>query len=166
MEEKWKDIKGYDGDYQISNYGRVKSFKKNKEMIIKGSINGKNKPDDFGYLFHMLSKNGKKKSYSKHILVWDHFGNKERGMLDVDHKDNNSLNNNIDNLQLLSHRENCSKDKKGYTSEYTGVYYRKSRNKWQSNITISGKSIYLGIFKTEYDAHLAYQQKLKDTDEY
>ena len=49
--EIFKDIKGYEGLYEISNYGRVKSFKWNKEKILKGNINNK------GYLRVTLLKN-------------------------------------------------------------------------------------------------------------
>ena len=78
----------------------------------------------------------------------------------VDHIDNNKLNNKLYNLQLITHRENISKDKKG-SSKYTGVCWHKIKNKWQSSIAINGKIKYLGIFTNEIEAAQAYQNELK-----
>jgi len=159
-QEIFKDIKGFEGFYQISNFGRVKSLSRKfspTERILKVGINSQ------GYYSTNFSKDGKLKSYAPHHLVWDAFGNKKRnGMkLQVDHIDNNRLNNRIDNLQLLSNRENCTKynlqnDKS--TSKYVGVCW--NGKKWQAGININGKTKYLRSFTNEYDAHLAYQKAL------
>jgi len=73
------------------------------------------------------------------------------------------LNNRVDNLQLVSPRENSSKDRHG-SSKYTGVNWLKNRGKWQANIQIDGKLKYLGVFDKEINAHNAYQKALSKLD--
>jgi hypothetical protein len=154
--EIFKDIPDYEGIYQVSNLGNVKSLKNGKEKIL-----WKNKKVS-GYYCVGLSKNNTRKFFKTHQLVAIAFlGHKPDGhKLVVDHIDNDRLNNRLDNLQLISQRKNTSKDRKG-TSKYTGVYWHKNRNKWRAEIKISGKRKYLGLFETEYHAHLAYQNALK-----
>tara|TARA_R110000803_G_scaffold1757_1_gene5738 strand:- start:133 stop:654 length:522 start_codon:yes stop_codon:yes gene_type:complete len=169
MKEVFKDIPNYEGLYQISNLGRLKSLdrvtiRKNKIPI---SIKGRFIIcflDKVGYYRVSLSKYGKYKKYRLHQLVAMAFLNhKPNGYkMIVDHIDNNKLNNELSNLQLISHRENCSKDKKGGSSIFIGVHWCKNRKKWISNIRINGCKKNLGSFDSEYDAHLAYQSKLKE----
>lgn len=156
----WKNIEGYEGHYQISNCGQVKSLKWNKERLLKPSTNGS------GYYYVNISKNNRVKNFSIHTLLWDHFGDSKRDgrKLQVDHKDENKLNNHIDNLQLLKPRSNVSKsvDKSKTTSKYIGARWHKGGNKWVSQIRINNKYTHLGYFNTEYEAHLSYQQALKN----
>jgi hypothetical protein len=154
MEEIWKDIPEYEGIYQISNLGRVKSLKFGKEKILNGWIRRD------GYIAVNLMYN-KRKTYRLHQLIAITFLNhKPNGhKIVVDHIDNNKLNNRLDNLQLVSQRLNVSKDRKG-SSKYTGVSWNKTAKKYKAEITINGKINYLGLFINEYDAHLAYQNKL------
>jgi hypothetical protein len=166
--EIWKDVPGYEGIYQVSDMGNVKSLSREvlrngkypiiiKEKILKPVLNSN------GYLILGLSKNGFIKKITVHTLVAMVFLNhKPDGThkIVVDHINNNKLDNRLVNLQLISQRENSSKDKKGGTSKYVGV--RSSAiNKWRAEITINGKLKYLGTFTDEYEAHLAYQKALK-----
>lgn len=156
MNEIFKDIPDYEGIYQVSNLGNVKSLKNGKERMLAKVV------DSVGYYRVVLFKNGNQKTFKTHQLIAMAFlGHKPNGnKIVVDHIDNNKLNNRLDNLQLISQRENLSKDKK-YTSKYQGAYWRKDASKWISLIRINGRLKYLGYFKTEYDAHLAYQSALK-----
>ncbi len=77
----------------------------------------------------------------------------------VDHINNDPLNNKLYNLQLITQRENVSKDKKG-TSKYTGGSWSKTANKWTSNIRINGKIKHLGFYIKEKEAAQAYQKEL------
>ena len=104
MIEDWKDIEGYEGHYQISNLGNVKSlYHKNKcgiiyrEKILKPVFNGKN------YQISLCS-GGNVKIYLIHRLVAKAFLGKSD--LLVDHIDGNKLNNNINNLEYVTPREN------------------------------------------------------------
>lgn len=108
MEEVWKDIKDYEGLYQVSNMGRVKSLPKlkktptttfmTKEIIKKANICK-------GYLRLGLKKNGITKSYFVHCLVAQAFLGDANG-LTVNHKDENKLNNRADNLEYMTLAEN------------------------------------------------------------
>ena len=97
MEEQWKDIIGYEGLYEISNLGRVKSLIKYKgtdERILKPLKNKK------GYLQVILHKDKKIKNYVIHRLVALHFiPNDDLSKTQVNHKDENKENNNVNNLE-------------------------------------------------------------------
>ncbi len=152
--EEWRDIKGYKGDYQVSNLGRVKSLKQIKERIMKPS-NSKR------YLTINLSKSDKKKTFEVHQLVaiafLDHTpcGHKQV----VDHIDNNPLNNHANNLQIIRHRENVSKGRN--RSLPTGVYATR-HGRFYSLIYINGKQFHLGTFPTPEEASEAYQARLSE----
>jgi hypothetical protein len=79
----------------------------------------------------------------------------------VDHINSNKLDNRVENLQLITQRENSSKDIKNKTSKYTGVSWCKHRGKWLSQIYLNKKTYNLGRFNCELSAHLAYINKLK-----
>ena len=164
LKEELKPIQDYKGLYEISNYGYVRSFKRKgnwKDRILKGGINWR------GYRMVGLYKDGKHKTYKMSLLVWDHFGDRPRNghLLQVDHKDNNKQNDRIDNLQLLTDRENTSK---GYlqngkkTSRFTGVCWDKSSKKWVAKIYINNKRKVLGYFIDEKEASNKYQEALKN----
>lgn len=95
--EEWRDVIGYEGLYQVSNFGRVKSAKINKPMsqwISKG------------YLMISLRKKGYKKNYLVHKLVADIFLPKNDLRVFINHKDENKLNNVVENLEWVTTREN------------------------------------------------------------
>ena len=157
--EIWKDITGFEGLYQVSSLGRVKSFKWGKERILNYGANS------CGYLMICLHKD--KKNFIKYIhrIVWDAFGSSPRNgrILQIDHIDNNKLNNRIENLQLLSSRENNSKKiYENKSSKYKGVTWFKRDLKWRAQIKINGKLKHLGYFTSEKKAAEAYQQALNE----
>jgi hypothetical protein len=161
MQEIFKDIPGYEKFYQVSNLGSVKSLgnnKKRKEKLLKAALNNK------GYYTVSLSKDFKMKTIQVHQLVAMAFLNhKPHGhKIVVDHINNIKTDNRLENLQLISHRENASKDRKGYSSKYVGVHLCKIVNKWISRIYINGKTKHLGIFDNELLAKKAYQKALNE----
>lgn len=160
MDEVWKDIPNYEGIYQVSNLGRVKSFKYKNERILKQGNDGK------GYLQVCLMKNSKRRKFTIHQLVamafLDHTPN---GMkIVVDHIDGNKNNNNLSNLQLLTQRQNTQKSNIVTTSKYIGVTKSKDSKKWRSTIKINGKNKHLGMFKCELAAAVAYNKALKELE--
>lgn len=158
--EIFKDIPSYEGMYQVSNLGRVKSLKLNGEKILKPVI-GRN-----GYLQVKLCNKEKQKNVKIHQLAAMAFLNHTPcgHKIVVDHKNNDKQDNRLSNLQLISQRENASKDKKG-SSKFTGVYWKKEDNKWSSQIIINGKKKYLGLFNSEVEASEYYQAALKSIEE-
>lgn len=104
MQEIWKDIKGYEGLYQVSNMGNVKSLnyhRSGEERIRKPIVDSK------GYLAVNLYKNGKCKRLLVHRLVLMTFAPIDNmKKLDVNHRDENKKNNNLDNLEWCSRSYN------------------------------------------------------------
>lgn len=99
MEEQWKQIKGYENEYLISSYGRVKTLYTNK---IRGY--GSNKK---GYLNVVLYKNGERKFFAVHRLVASHFIPNPNNYPCVDHIDTNPRNNNVENLRWCTYSMNA-----------------------------------------------------------
>lgn len=158
--EVWKTIDGYE-DYQVSNLGRVKSLLFNRERILK-NVKGLN-----GYLQVGLRRNKTEKKITVHVLVAMMFhGHKPNGYkVVVDHIDNNKLNNRADNLQIITNRENSSKDKNGGASNYVGVHFDKENKKWRAGIYFSNRHVHLGSFKYEIEAKNAYDKALNELNQ-
>lgn len=156
--EIWKDVPTYEGEYQVSNYGNVRSIRFNKCRYLKITINTN------GYYIASISKDSKSKTYKVHQLVAMAFlGHNPCGMdLVVDHKNDDKLDNRVENLQIVTQRFNAYKTQGKHSSKYKGVSWHKQAHKWMSEIRINKKKYYLGLFVYEYDAHLAYQSKLKE----
>lgn len=154
LTEMWKDVSGYENRYKISNSGKVFSIRKDRMLNLRR--------DTRGYCQVFLSKEKQSRNIKTHILVWEHFGNKPRDgrKLQVDHIDENKLNNRIDNLQLLTNRQNINKShsKRNKSSRYEGTFYDNYYKKYKSKIYIDGKNIDLGYHKREILAALAYQK--------
>ena len=96
--EIWKDIKNYEGLYQVSNLGRVKSLYYNK--ILQNAV------QKDGYFQVSLSKNGIQKMYLVHRLVAEAFLPNPHNYPCVNHKDENPLNNNVENLEWCTYEYN------------------------------------------------------------
>lgn len=105
MTEIWKDVVGYDGLYQVSNLGRIKSYYGKNGKITNRTRLLSGKLDKNGYVEVRLCKEGKVTYQRVHRLVAMHFlcGDKS---LQVNHKDGNKSNNCIDNLEYVTPKEN------------------------------------------------------------
>jgi hypothetical protein len=165
--EEWRDVVGYEGYYQVSNLGRIKSLKRIVERIngwrtVPEKFLSEHK-DNSGYLFVGISKNGKSKSTKIHQLVAMAFlGHKPDGhKLVVNHKNFIKTDNRLENLEIVTGRENSNKKHLKSSSEYVGVHWDKKSNKWKSQINVLGKRKYLGLFNNEIDAHNAYRNALE-----
>ena len=108
MKEIWKDIKEYEGIYQISNYGRIKSLSRlienSNNRITKEKIRKATKDKD-GYLCIVLSKDGTNKTCKVHRLVAQTFISNPLNKPTVNHKDGNKQNNKINNLEWMTDKE-------------------------------------------------------------
>lgn len=97
--EVWKDVVGYEGKYQVSDLGNVKSLNYHREGREKLLTQCK---DSDGYLVVLLYKNGRKKTCKVHRLVAEAFLCNESGLPSINHIDENKQNNTVSNLEYCS----------------------------------------------------------------
>lgn len=103
--EIWLPVKGYEGLYEVSSLGRVRSIvndKSRKTKVLSPGDNG------IGYLQVGLFKNGKRKHFKVHRLVAQAFLPNWFEEPEVNHRDENKHNNHIDNLEWCEHKYNCN----------------------------------------------------------
>lgn len=114
--EEWKPVKGFEGKYEISNWGKCKSVARTRkgkngalvfvpEKILKG------KKDKDGYIEYALSVDGKLKSFRAHRLVAEAFIPNPNNLPLINHINGNRDMNLVDNLEWVSHKQNASVDK-------------------------------------------------------
>lgn len=149
--EIWKDCVGYEGLYQVSDLGRVRSIKNNK--FLKGGF------CNMGYHHVSLCKKGKCTTTSIHRLVMLTF--KGKSELQVDHINRVKNDNRVINLRYCTPRENTSfATSPAHTSSFIGVHFDKYKNKWISSIRIKKQGFNLGSFDREIDARDTYLKAL------
>jgi len=171
--EIWKTLPNTDGNYEVSNLGRVKSLKrviktKNGREYIKPQKIMSQSDNGHGYKTVMLSTPLREKPYRAYIhrLVMEVFKGKKS--LEVDHKDENKNNNKISNLRYCTSRENKHfyHNKNKSSSNYIGVSYLTELKKYSSTIKIERVSYNLGYFDKEIKAAEAYKKALKYWKDY
>lgn len=172
MEEIWKEVLGYEGLYEVSNLGRVRSvdryvnsggvMNKNKFSLKKGRILNCS-PTKRGYTRVSLSKESKTKQIMIHRLVAIAFLDPVDGKLNVNHINGIKEDNRVSNLEFVNQRENVL-HAKIYTmgKQCPFVSYLKKFNRYESSIIINGKTKKLGRFKTEEEAYNSYVKALED----
>ena len=112
-EEIWRPIVGYEGLYEVSSYGRVRSLDRyvkcdyEKYRLHKGKVLSPGKDKD-GYLSVVLSCNGKHKKIAVHRLVAQAFIPNPDNLPQVNHRDENPSNDNVDNLEWCTAKYNLS----------------------------------------------------------
>jgi len=99
--EIWKGIKGWEGVYQVSSHGRLRSFKKEPGGRILSNKNAKG-----GYFSIVLQNKGARRFVRMHVLVAEAFIPRPPDKQEVNHKDGNKQNNKVDNLEWATRREN------------------------------------------------------------
>lgn len=165
----WKKIKDFE-NYEVSDTGFVRSLERTTYKATgEKHYSRPTKVLKFGYSTDgyslvVLCKEGKMYTRRVHRLVIETFNPTSDISLQVNHIDHNKANNNLSNLEWCTNRENSIHRGKNIkkASEYTGLYFMKSRNKWCARIRIGGKSVYLGSYTKEEDAATAYLNKLSE----
>jgi len=125
--------------------------------VLKQSVN---KSD---FLKVSLNLNGISETRLVHMLVCETFlGHAKRGWgVRVKHIDFDKWNNELTNLKITSNRESIYTTRKGTTSKYVGVCFNKANSKWKASIFYDGKQRTIGMYKTEHEAMVSYQNKLQ-----
>lgn len=123
--EEWRDIRGYEGLYQVSNFGRVRSLDKisrNRwgEYLLKGCVLAP-LVGTKGYLLVRLYKNGSAKTLKIHRLVAEAFIPNPNNLPQVNHKDENKQNNVVSNLEWC---DNFYNSRYGTRNQKIGEYFR------------------------------------------
>ena len=164
MEKKeiWMDVPGYESIYKVSNLGNLKSLNYNhtkKEKLISNKSINKS-----GYCGVSLYKNKKKRQYNIHQLVAMAFlGHKiEAKGLVVNHINFNKIDNRVENLELVTSRENGNLKHKKSTSKYVGVSWDNTHKKYRARINVNKFDESLGLYSCEKKASDAYQRRLAE----
>ena len=110
--EEWRDVAGYEGLYQVSSEGHVKSLERkvpkwDGERTVKERIL-KPRTDHYGYLLVSLCAGGKSKTLKVHRLVCEAFHDNPENKLDVNHINENKTDNRACNLEWCTRRENVN----------------------------------------------------------
>ena len=159
VEERWLPIVGYEGKYEVSDLGRVKSFAryKNGKILKLSSI-------DNGYLQIQLWS-VLKKFHLVHRLVLQAFLPIDEE-LDCDHINHITNDNRLVNLRWATNSQNIRYQPKreGCSSRYKGVSWFKRDNNWKTQCKIDGKTIHIGCFDDEDEAGKAYNEFIIKND--
>lgn len=170
--EIWKDIEEWEGYYQVSNLGNVKSLKRQvtlirgsskyqlrvKERIMKpGLLKG-------GYLRVNLSKDQTESKKLVHCLVAVAFVANPNNLPEVNHKDHDPSNNNDWNLEWTTTRENSTHKffNKKKSSRYPNVSWCKLTSSWAVHLQIKGKQTHFGLYQSEEAAYKKVLSVLKE----
>lgn len=111
----YKDVKGYEGLYLISDEGKVISLKHDEPKLLKTGLRGR---DGLFYEFVSLAKNGQNKKFAVHRLVADAFLENPDNLPEINHKDENPLNNCVDNLEWCTRQYNVDYSKSKRVEQY------------------------------------------------
>jgi hypothetical protein len=161
--EIWKPIPNYEGLYEVSNTGKIKSLSKivdfgsasrlQSEKIMRLEIMKK------GYSRIALWSDGVGRRVMVHRIVFEVFNGPIPNGYFVNHKDLNNKNNNAWNLELVTNRENTHHYRKSIPRSLP-IGVRSLRNKFQARFNKSNKVYYLGVYDTPEEASKVFQEAL------
>lgn len=146
--EEYRPIDDYP-NYAVSNLGNVKNIRTGR--ILRYGLNSS------GYKVIDLYNNGKSKTQQIHKLVGKAFLPNPENKPCIDHKNNNKLDNRLENLRFATLQENSRNCKisSRNTSGIKGVNWHKKTKKWQASICIDGLLIHLGLYDSIEEAKQA-----------
>lgn len=130
---------------------------KSNSVVFAGSNAGSKRKD--GYVTIKINN----KIYKAHRLAYYFVTGIDPITKEIDHINGDTSNNKFINLRIANHSQNgknLCKSKRN-TSNFKGVSFLKNRNKWQVNITLNYKNIYLGSYKSKFYAALVYARAAK-----
>ena len=152
--EVWKDIQGYEGIYQVSTHGKVRSLSRqlhnksgyftSKEKMLKSRLSGRDEKNK--YLEVALYKNHKRQDVRVHRLVAKAFIPNPNSYPIINHKDGNKKNNNVNNLEWCTHKQNRQHAiNNGLVKFYYGKQNKKSRKIMQCDIDGNCIKVWFGV---------------------
>lgn len=160
--EIWKDIENYEGHYQVSTFGNVKSLNyrgTKKERLLKLI------PNKIGYINVQLCKEGTVKPFYVHRLVAIAFLSKDTIKNDVNHINMVKHDNRVENLEWCTKSENAIHSVNNKVSnDSIGVYFCKKRNNWRACIQRNNKRVSIGSYSTKEEAINARIKYKKDNN--
>lgn len=168
MQELWVDIPGFEG-YQISNFGRVRSFRQKgrSKLLSKSFYVLKGVKSNTGCITLVLRKLGPTKAnkpyaFKIHRLVYQLFIGVIPDNKEIDHIDRNPLNNCVDNLRLATRQQNLANSKFTNRTGFKGIQEDKrmpeGSKRFTASIKVNQKKIYLGSFISSIEAAKAYNE--------
>jgi len=169
MKEIWNNALGFEGLYQVSNLGKVRTVKRDyfsgRHHTVKKTIENAplyHRVNRSGYIDVNLRKGKKRRPYTVHRLVYEAFNGAVPNGLVINHKDLNKMNNNLSNLEAITSRENNIHYLKSIQMKCNSIGVRTQTNGFVAQITNKGHRIYLGYFETEDEASSYYQSTYED----
>lgn len=169
--EIWKGIPEYEGYYQVSSLGRVRSldrtitYSNGYDRFYKGVVlNGNVNRDGYRQTTLRISGVGRTFMFSQ-IVAMTFLGHEPNGHnLVVDHINGNKIDDRLVNLRVVTNRENCSTcfrtNSNTLSSSYVGVIWVSRDEIWRSQIKYKGSQVTIGYYKDEKDASDSYQKAL------
>jgi len=163
---KWKPVIGYEGLYEVSSNGDIRSLDREINhwrggiRISKGKILSKASFDKNGYKVVSLCKELEKKTVKVHRIVAKCFIENKFNKTTVNHINGIKSDNSVNNLEWNTMRENCLHRSLSFkkTSKYGNIYFNKNQNKWVASMWIENKTKHIGIFDCE---EIAYNNLIK-----
>lgn len=158
-QEIWKDVKGYENIYKVSDIGRIKSLDRidSNNRRVKGRVL-KLRHDKDGYVTVELSNKNKGKTMKVHRLVALAFVPNPSNLPQVNHINEIKHDNRVFNLEWSTSRQNKNHSSNRHSSsKHSGVSFNKKSQKWQVRCGIGFSRKYIGMFTDELEAAKAYQ---------
>ena len=172
QEEIWKDIKGYEGFYQVSNLGRVKSL----ERFVNGKFAGNKsfkksvmlKQCYYGQFYYnvQLNINGHHKTIAVHRLVAKAFIPNPENKKQVNHIDGNKLNNNVKNLEWATSKENINHAYQIGLSKSEGTNHYLSKLNKEDVLFIRNSDLPNRELSNKYGVSMSCVQRIKRRERY
>lgn len=123
-------------------------------------INGKKAGTKNNTGYRSVNIEGKR--FFIHRIIYIMFKGDIDNNLEINHIDCNRENNKIENLELVTRRQNMQNTEKHKNGKLVGCYFDKKKNRWYSRIRIKNKRLFLGGYSTELEAHNAYLKELQN----